>query len=77
MNNGINNPKLVGVELLKKTQILFQNKAITTNDKDAITSCIREGMVKGTYYKLNNVLFDVLERTTLPNVVEDMIKITF
>ena len=76
MNNG-NNPKKVGIKLLQQVQILYQNHAISTEDKDIMASCIKEGMIEGTFYKLNRKLFEVLETTTLPQVVENMIEITF
>ena len=76
MNNG-NNPKKVGMEMLKKVQILYQNRAISTKDKDDMASYIKEGMSEGTFYKLNKKLFEVLETTSLPQIVEDMIENTF
>lgn len=76
MNNG-NNPKKVGIEMLKRTQILYQNNAISEQEKNVIVSYIQEGMTTGTFYKLNQRLFEVLEKTSLPQVVEDMIAITF
>lgn len=75
MNSNTQNPKIVGVELLKNLQILYQNNAISTMDKDNTASYIKEGMRDGTFYKLNNKLFDILETTSLPHVVEDMIEI--
>lgn len=76
MNNG-NNPKKVGIRLLQHVQILYQNHAISAEDKNAMATCIQEGMTEGTFYKLNAMLLDVLDTTTLPQVVEDMIEITF
>ena len=71
MNNRHN--KKLGMELLQKTQILSQNNAITTNERIAIASSISEGMATGTFNGLKNVLFEILQTTTLPEVVEEMI----
>lgn len=73
MNNGIKNNKKIGVKLLSLTQVLYQNNAITTEQKDSIASFIQEGMKIGTFDKLKILLFDILETTPLPMVVEDMI----
>lgn len=76
MNNG-NNPKIVGIELLKDVQVLYQSKAISTEEKNSMASFIREGMSEGTFYKLNQKLLEVLDTISLPQVVEDMIQKTF
>lgn len=76
MNND-NNPKIVGMRLLQYVQVLYQNRAISTEDKNIMASYIQEGMSKGSFYNLNKKLFDILDTTTLPQIVEDMIEITF
>lgn len=72
MDNG-KNPKKVGMVLLKQTQILSQNGAITTEERTTIASCIKEGMVTGTFERLKDMLFEILETTKLPEIVEEMI----
>lgn len=72
MNNG-NNVKTVGMELLKNVQILYQNKAISTEEKNVMASYIKEGMNSGTFEKLNEQLFEILTNTSHPYVVEDML----
>lgn len=73
MNNGLNNPKKVGLWLLQQTQILSQNNAISTGDRIAIASYIKEGMATRNFEKLQDKLIEVLDRTTLPEIVEEMI----
>ena len=72
MNNSKNKKKL-GVELLQQTQILSQNNAITVAERNAIASAIKDGMASGTFEVLEKVLMGVLETTTLPEVVEEML----
>ena len=71
MNNG--SKKKVGLKLLQQTQVLSQNAGITTEERNAIVAHIRAGMATGNFEKLKNKLFDILEKTTLPEVVEEMI----
>lgn len=72
MNNSNNNKK-IGMALLRQTQILSQNNAITPDERTVIASCIQEGMATGTYNRLKEVLFEVLATTALPEVVEEML----
>ena len=72
MNNG-SNKKKVGLKLLQLTQILSQSAGITTEERNVIVSHIRAGMTTGNFEKLKNKLFDILENTNLPDVVEEMI----
>lgn len=72
MNNR-QNKKLLGMELLRKTQILSQSNAITTKERLAIASSISEGMATGTFSRLKDILFEILPTTELPEIVEEMI----
>lgn len=75
MNNG-NNPKLVGMELLKRVQILYQNEAISTEEKNNITFCIKEGMTSGTFYKLNQQLLELIDHPQISNMAKEMLEIS-
>ena len=71
MNNG--SKKKVGLKLLQQTQVLSQNAGITTEDRKVIADHIKAGMTTGTFEMLKNKLFNVLENTSLPEIVEEMI----
>lgn len=71
-----NNTKRIGLDLLKKIQVLYQNKAISTDEKNEMSLLAKEGMTTGTFYKLNLRLFDFSETTILPQVVDEMIQLT-
>ena len=71
MNNG-NNKKL-GMYFLQQTQVLSQNNAISMEERLLISSCIQEGMRTGNFERLTAALFEILETTTLPEVVEGML----
>lgn len=72
MNNG-SGVKSVGIELLKNVQILHQNKAISTEEKNNMASYIKEGMKSGNFDKLSKELLEILDRTSQPYVIEDML----
>lgn len=72
MNNS-NNPKMLGLKLLRQTQILSQNGDISTQERAAFSSYIKEGMATGNFDKLKCKLFELLETTKLPHIVEEMI----
>ncbi len=71
MNSG--NNKKIGMQLLRQTQVLSQNNAISTEERVVITSCIREGITTGNFDGLKDKLFEVWETTTLPEIVEEML----
>lgn len=75
--NSNNNPKRTGLDLLKKIQVLYQNDAISRDEKNQMSILAKEGMTTGTFHKLNQKLFDVYETTTLPHIVDEMIQSTF
>lgn len=72
MSNG-KNPKKLGLTLLQKTQVLSQNNAISTQERASIAFYIREGMATGNFENLKCTLFEILETTKLPEIVEEMI----
>ena len=74
--NSNNNTKSIGLDLLKKLQVLYQNRAITTSERIEVSNLIKEGMASGTFCKLNLKLFELQDTTTLPLVVDEMIELT-
>ena len=72
MNNS-KNPKMLGLKFLRQTQILSQNGEISTQERVAISSCIKEGMTTGNFKKLKDRLLELLETTNFPEMVEEMI----